>query len=179
MEPAVRISKEFVRAWQIYDDHRTALFNTRYFETKLARIQSGTLYLDIIIAVGTSTTGIAGWALWSRPNLSVLWATLAGVAASLAVVKPILRLDDKLVKLTRTYGEYGRVAAAYNHLVGDIAIRQNVDDDILKRYEELRKAESAIELVPQRSKRLRQNSQSEINREWPISKYWSPPKFGA
>src|ERR1700733_3194558 len=126
-EPAVQVSKAFASAWQIYDDHRTALFNTRYFEIKVSQIQSGALYLDIIVAIGTSTTGIAGWALWSQPALSVLWATLAGGAASLAVVKPILRLDDKLVKLTRIYEKYGGITANYNHLVGDIAIRQSVD----------------------------------------------------
>jgi hypothetical protein len=85
----------FSRAWQIYDEHRTALFHALFFESKVSQIQIGGLYLDIIIAVGTSSTGIAGWALWNEPRFKFAWVALAGVAGTLTIIKPILHLDDK------------------------------------------------------------------------------------
>jgi hypothetical protein len=162
------------RAWQIYDDHRTAVFNSKYFETKVSHVKTGAMYLDILIAVGTSTTGIAGWALWNEPGFKIVWIALAGLAGTLAVVKPVLKLDDKLVLFTRLFSEHGRVAKGFTDLVADIKARQSLDGETFKRFDALRSTTSAIELVPLGPRRLEQKIQNQINEEWPVSRYWSP-----
>jgi hypothetical protein len=167
---------DFYRAWQIYDEHRSALFNSGYFEAKVSRIQSASMFLDIVIAIGTSTTGIAGWALWNEAGFKVIWIVVAGVAGTLAVVKPILNLQEQLVRVTKLFGQYGQLARGYSDLVGDMGAQQRIDADVVNRFNELRKTATTIELVPQGPRRLLLKVQNDVNREWPITRYWSPPK---
>lgn len=171
-----RKSKTFNTAWRIYDDQRTALYNCKFFEAKIEKYQFGAMWLDIVIAIGTSTTGVAGWALWSQPTFSAIWVVIAGSAATLAVIKPILQLDGKLVKFTKLYGEYGRLSTEYINLVSDIGESQSITKDFVKRHAELRKAAGNIEMVPQTPKTLKQQVEKEVNEEWPITRYWSPTR---
>lgn len=174
----VLISRQFAQAWQIYDEHRDSLFNCMWFETKLTSLQRTVLTLEVLIVIGTSTTGIAGWAFWNQPGFANAWAALAGIAVTTSLLKPIFKLDDRLTQLAKLYAKYARISNDYKHLVRDVASRQNIDDEILVRHKLLRSSTDEIEAVPQRSERLRERVREAINREWPIDKYWSPGRQG-
>jgi hypothetical protein len=132
VQPAV-VSKQCALAWQIYDEHRDSLFNCMFFETKLTSLQHKALLLEILIVIGTSTTGVAGWTLWSQPGYANIWAVLAGVAVTTSLLKPIFKLDDRLTLLTKLYTRYARISNECRNLVRDIAARQDIDSEILDR----------------------------------------------
>jgi hypothetical protein len=166
----------FDYVWQIYDEYRTELFHSLFFETKVARFKRNILGLDIVVAVGTSTSGIAGVQLWHNPKYASIWAGFAAVAATLAILKPILRWDAELALVSKLFTEHCRLADAYDKLVKDVAVRRGADEDIDQRRERLIVSYHNIDRVPQTPQRLVRDIQDTINKEYPVTSFWSPPK---
>jgi hypothetical protein len=84
----------------IYDDYRKAFMNRLYYEGRVERLKDINLYYEIVLAVGTSGT-IAAWYVWETPLGKRAWLIFAGVVAVLSILKPILKLTEKIEKLTK------------------------------------------------------------------------------
>src|SRR4051794_38123475 len=74
----------------IYTLYRESLINARYYGCKLHRAQTLNMWFEIVLAVGATGSGVAGWSLWNEGSGKIAWAALAGVASVLAVVKPLI-----------------------------------------------------------------------------------------
>ena len=166
----------FARVWNIYDDYRTSLFNEKYFEKELSRLQTWSMRIDILTAAGTSTTGIAGWSLWSSPEFAWIWACFAGAAITLSAVRPVLKWDEKIVSASKKFNAYSKTSYAYQALVRDIAFHRQLIDGMIARHEEISRAFQQIEKVPQGPPNLLSAIQREVNEQYPVQKFWSPPK---
>jgi hypothetical protein len=167
-----------VRIWQIYDDQRLCRLYEKYFERKTSGLQWRILILEIFIIIGTSTTGVAGWAFWNKEALAPAWAIIAGVAITLSTIKPILNLDKLLIRYNGLFLEYGKAFTRYTRIVNDISFHQGLTDDIENRYESLTKETDEIVRVPIGHKLL-ERLKPEVNSDLPYDKYWSPPQDGA
>jgi hypothetical protein len=167
-------SPTFARVWQIYDDHRTCLLHKKYFEAKVTTLQNKILYLDIFCIVGTSTTGVAGWALWSQPGFAIMWAIIAGGAATATGIKPVLKWDDKALKCNERFTEYSALFRKYNTLVRDIAAADGLTKSLEERFTELDRESSEIPQIPMDDKKLVAALELEVNKEFPVESYWSP-----
>lgn len=165
---------ETARLQQIYDEQRLCLLYKQYFERKTSSLQLRLLVLDVAIVIGTSTTGIAGWTLWSQPVFAPTWAILAGVAVTLALIKPILRLDENLLQYNKLFTIYSRQFRKYSKIVNDIAYRVSLTNSIQERYNRLSKDGDDIDEVPM-DKKLLARLVHHVNKELPVDQYWWPP----
>jgi hypothetical protein len=165
----------FSRVWDIYDDYKTSLFNERYFERKLSKLQSWSLRFDILTAVGTSTTGIAGWALWSQPQFQPIWAAIAGVAVTMSIVKPILKWNDQMIGYSKQFNAHSKISGEYKGLITDIGYRHELTEAMIRRHEEIIKSTEQIERLPQGPPRVLKLIQGEVNEKIPFDRLWSPP----
>jgi hypothetical protein len=105
----------------IYDEYRDALLNRSYYGYRVNRY---TLYIklfDILIAVGTSGSGIAGLALWKQEYGQIIWGFISGLSIILAVIKPILDFPSKLKDYSELYTEYSIVYRKFRSIVEDVA----------------------------------------------------------
>ena len=50
----------------------------------------------LLVALTTSGSAVAGWALWSQPGLRPIWAVLAGSAGVLSIVHAVLAVSSTL-----------------------------------------------------------------------------------
>lgn len=89
----------------IYDDYRKAFMNRLYYECRVQRLQKINLYYEIVLAVGTSGT-IAAWYLWETPLGKRAWPIFAGGVAILSIIKPILKLPERIEKLSKLQISY-------------------------------------------------------------------------
>src|SRR5262245_21201645 len=88
----------------IYDQYRTSLFNVKYFGHVLSQAQKINLLSEILVAIGATTGGaIAGWSIWKQELAAPVWAVIAGAAAVIATIKPIIRLPEKVERFSKLY----------------------------------------------------------------------------
>ena len=165
--------------WDVYDEFRTARLNVRYYETRLKRHKALNTWMDILIAISASSN-VAGL-LWLQDYFIGMWTfqILAAITAILAVVKPFLKLPDKIRLITQ-------VLTGYKILDNDlqmlsIFIRQNqqYDDDLKQKFSEalqrrtsLAQKEGSLGL----NKKLRRQCQEDVKKELPADHFFVPTK---
>jgi hypothetical protein len=63
------------------------------------------LYYEITLAVGTSGT-IAAWYIWQTPIGKTAWPIFAGVVALMSIIKPFLKLPEKIEDFSKLHTGY-------------------------------------------------------------------------
>lgn len=84
----------------IYSDYRKAVMNHLYYQCRVEYLKKINLYYEIVLAVGASGT-IAAWYVWQTPLGKAAWPIFAAVVAVLSILKPILKLPEKIEKLSK------------------------------------------------------------------------------
>lgn len=92
-----------VQMAEIYTLMCRSALNRDYYGVMLARNQRLSTWLDILIAIGTTGSGISALTIWNTQNGKLLWATLSAVSAALALAKPIIQLNKKVERLSRLF----------------------------------------------------------------------------
>jgi hypothetical protein len=78
----------------IYDTYRRSAMNEKYYANRLTHLTNWNRYIEIVLAVGTSTA-IAAWAIWTLNSWAkVFWAGFSGVITLLAITKPFLKMPE-------------------------------------------------------------------------------------
>ena len=76
---------------RIYDLYRSCILNELSYGHRLNLFTRSGLWLDVIIIIGSGTSGVAGWIIWTKyPALAALWAVIAAASTLLAALKPVL-----------------------------------------------------------------------------------------
>jgi hypothetical protein len=162
----------------VWDDVRTARMNELYYGKKIARWSPWNVGSEILIAL-TSSGSIAGWALWKNDQLSWIWAVLAGIAAVVAVIRPVVGLDRIVRAAAQQQQRYRSVLNSLESLVIDIQKAGEVTDEHNRRYQKARDILNeafAADDASANSDRLKW-SQEQVNKEMPPESLWLP-KFG-
>ena len=62
-----RANRQALRAslQQIYDLYRTSLLNVKYYGYKLTIANRTSVAAEIVVVVGSATSGVSGWAVWT------------------------------------------------------------------------------------------------------------------
>jgi hypothetical protein len=82
---------------------RSAL-NKEYYGTLLHKTQRLNDLWEILIAIGTTGSGISALTIWTyQPYGPWVWGALTSASALLAVAKPIIQLNKRIERLTRLY----------------------------------------------------------------------------
>jgi hypothetical protein len=161
----------------IYDAYRDAALNRLYYGIKLARYRQLNFWVEIAIAIGaTGSGGIAGFAVWGTIPGSYVWLVISGLAAVLALVKPVLQLGGRIENYTKLYAGYTNVFLELKEVVEDIAVAHAISERTRERYVGSRQLlrELAPLADPDRTQRLITKLQDQVNREIPPENLWVP-----
>jgi hypothetical protein len=89
---------------EIYNMLCRSALNKEYCGTLLHKTQRLNDLWEILIAIGTTGSGVSGLAAWKyQPYGPWVWGALTSAAALLAVAKPIIQLNKRIERLTRLY----------------------------------------------------------------------------
>jgi len=92
--------------WEVYDLHRTARLNVLYYEKKLARYELANTTLDVLVAVLAPSSAAAGFFFFKNDHGKEIWATLCAISSTIAIVKPFLRLAEKIKTIEKSLTAY-------------------------------------------------------------------------
>jgi hypothetical protein len=161
----------------IYDAYRDAALYRLYYGLKLARYRQLNFWVEIAIAISaTGSGGIAGLAVWGTIAGSYAWLVISGLAAVLALIKPVLQLGGRIENYTKLYAGYTNIFLELKDTVEDIAVEHGISDKTREGYVGSRQLlrELAPLADPSRSQRLMKKLHDHINREIPPESLWVP-----
>lgn len=92
--------------WEVYDLFRTARLNVHYYEKKLTSYEFANTMFDILIAVFTPTSAVAGFFFFKDDTGKEVLGILCTVASLLAIVKPFLKLPEKIKQIESSLTTY-------------------------------------------------------------------------
>ena len=101
------------------DAYRRSRMIALYYGCQLARAQRLTLWLDVSVAIGTSST-VATLGVWRSDTGHTFLSTVAGLATLVTVVRPILALSERVARYSKLWAEYNTVSAALERIVRDV-----------------------------------------------------------
>jgi hypothetical protein len=116
-------AKAFLKV--LYDTYRTERMNSLYYGGRLAKSRRQNQVLELAIAIGTSTT-VPGWIVWKEGPGAIAWASISGLAALLAIAKPILNYGAKIERYQKLFGAHCGLYLDLKNVVQDIRISQSV-----------------------------------------------------
>jgi hypothetical protein len=131
--------------------------------------------LEISLAVGTSGT-IGAWAFWKTGYGQYAWTAVAGLAAILAVLKPILALPKPIERYTKLFAGYSDLYYDLEQISNEVKITGALSRDTLKSYnralDRFRKLSIDDDAKP--DEKLRRKCFEEVLRAIPASMLWMP-----
>jgi hypothetical protein len=160
---------------RIYDRYRTSLLNVKYYGHKLVWAQRVNLWMELVIAI-SACSGVSGWAIWGQEAGHQVWSFIAGSAAILAAIKPIVPLTKNISRYSKLYGSYNSSFLALKDLVERISVEQGLSADIQGEFERISKQhrELAMDDDPNPSQRLVTKFMREVETQIPVEQLWCP-----
>src|SRR2546429_8083570 len=117
---------------EIYDAYRTASMNHKYYANRLASFSKWNSLYEVTLAVGSSTSAVAAWPIWNTQNGKLLWAAFTGVVGLFVVLKPFLRLSQKVEQYSQLYFGYKELYQDLKRLVYTLKIKKTLTKDMEK-----------------------------------------------
>jgi hypothetical protein len=163
------------KATLVYDLHRTALLNQKYYGQRLARYKRWNLVFEITLALSGSGF-LASLALFQGAAESRLWQGLVAVAAILVILKPLLGLAGNIDKYSRLFTVYSELFYELGYISSEIKIAQAYTGEVdrLHRRARARFDSMAREDDPQPSRKFLRRLQQEVNAQLPADRMWVP-----
>lgn len=160
---------------RIYDRYRTSLLNVKYYGYKLIWAQRVNLWMELVIAI-SACGGVSGWAIWGQEAGHQVWSFIAGTAAILAAIKPIVPLTKNISRYSKLYGGYNSNFLALKDLVERISVEQGLSGGIQEEFERISKQhrEMAMDDDPNPSKKLITKFMREVEIQIPTEQLWCP-----
>jgi len=162
--------------WDVYDQYRTARLNVRYYQYGLKRLRRHNFRIELVLAISVSS-GVAGLWFWETAVGGIVWKIFLTLAAFTAVVKPLLKLSDRIQ-------EQSVILAAWRELDDEleklsILVRQcgKYDSELQNRFLSLMEKRSHIvksETDEAIDEKLRQKCYEQVNLELPYDEFFVP-----
>jgi len=108
-------SPQVDRRTALWDSMLDAEMNSCYWDLVSARYTSWDLWIKITIAVTASGT-VAGWSIWAQNPGAVVWKTLSGTAALVALFHPYLCSSERLKRSSELVATWKEVFIDYELL---------------------------------------------------------------
>jgi hypothetical protein len=164
------------RVYMIYDTTKTALLNKLYYGHRLNQYRRYNFWMEMLIAVGATGSGIAGFAVWQTTYGQSAWAVLSALSIISATLKPSLKFTEKVESYAKLYGEYTGAYIKMSVHLQDIQLERAVTDERLKAFGDLRVQAAELEPLgdPVRNVGLIQRLEGEVNKVIPIERLWVP-----
>jgi hypothetical protein len=160
---------------RVYDSFRTALFNRKYYACRLQRHRQANMWLECVLAIGTSGT-VAGLSIWHGGVGKVVWAVFGGLVALTSVLKPVVGLPKSIERFSKLWTGHSRIYYDLEQVVSDIRAERQVTPQMLAALSDARNRhrELALDDDIKPVERLRRKYYAEVNNEIPASSLWYP-----
>jgi len=165
--------------WDVYDDYRSAMMNVKIQECCIQRLRRQNYLIEIPLAILASST-VAGLWFWSGAVGGEAWKYLGVLAALLAVVKPIMKIPDKIQDRGEMLVSLSVIENELEKLVKRISHDKKYEDTLFKRYNRIldmkgeHKKKYQTAKYQQVSKRLKRKCVQEVEQLYPGTKFFVP-----
>jgi hypothetical protein len=159
----------------IYDTYRTALLNKLYYGAKLERYQKINMWLEILIAIGATTSGVAGFQLWKiQPYGPIAWGAYALLVAVLATAKPFLQLSKAIERYSKLHTGHLYNSLALYKLIAKIRSEQALTREVIGQFELAlqQHVEFSRDDDPVVDRKLQERCEAKVRMEVPQSSLW-------
>lgn len=174
---ATAIQNNYERMIQIYNWYRTARLNVLYYEESLKRWGRAVRTHDALIALSGTSSPIAFWQRSNEPLLHQIWFYLTLFAAGSAVLKPVLRWENKLTLFAELHTHYCDLYMDLKCLIEDVAFAQDLNTKSNSVFEQCRNRFKEIsKKEPPENKRRIRRLEEQVKKEININDYWFPPE---
>jgi hypothetical protein len=159
----------------IHREFRTALLNKKYYACRLHWYRTVNRYFEILIAVGTTGTGVAGFAIWKSGAGIVAWGIISGASIVLSTLKPIIDLPKQIERYSKLSGAYSKIFESFR------VMEQEFDEggltaEHIEKFKQLRN--QLVDLATDDDQKvdvsLVKRLEDEVNREIPVTSLWMP-----
>ena len=162
---------------RIYDLYRTCILNELYYGHRLKLFSRMGFWLEIIILIGSSASGVSGWIIWTKySQLGFVWAFIAAVSVLLAALKPAFKTDAHLKRYSTLFSAYRQLALSMQMAVEEITehggVRPGTEREIDRIRERCRNLSVDDDPIP--SSNLITALQDEVNKRVPPSSFFYP-----
>jgi hypothetical protein len=162
---------------RIYNLYRTCVLNELYYGCRLDSSTRTGFWFEVIIVVGSGTSGVAGWIIWTKyPAMSVLWGVIAAASTLLAALKPVMQNDGKMRRYSTLHSAYRQLAITMKEIVDEIAEVNGISPDMEREIGRMRTRYRALSSDddPRPSRKLVERLQAEVNQQVPTSSFFYP-----
>ena len=171
------VQNKYERMIHIYNLYRTARLNVLYYEESVKFWARIVLIYDIGIAITGGSSPLAFWKHSARPIAQQGWFYLTIGAATLALLKPILRFEHRLRTSAELHTHYCDLYLDLKCLIEDASAGNDLTQKVNSVFEHCRDRYKALEMnePPARRRkivRLEERVKKEIN----INECWFPPE---
>ncbi len=165
--------------WDVYDDYRSAMMNVRIQKCCIQWLRRQNYLVEIPLAIVASST-VAGLWFWKGAAGGEAWKYLSVLAAFLAVLKPIMRIPDKIQERGEILANLSVIENELERLVKQIAHGKKYDDALFNRYNKIldlkgeHKKKYETGKYQQASKRIKGKCAQEVEQLHPGAKFFVP-----
>jgi hypothetical protein len=163
--------------WQVYDQLRTARLNVKYYTRRIATLKSREFWLDLVLAIAAPSSAVAGLWFWSHPIGQGAWKALAVIAAVVAVVKPLLKIGDKVQAMEEAVSAYKALDHDLYCLTLDIDRERAYSPQSQQRFKEALVRKGVLvgrKLEESESMTLKRKCEQEVLTELPGESFFVP-----
>ena len=164
--------------WDVYDAIRTARLNAKYYGCRVSALERENFWIELTLAATATGSAIAGFAFWSTTAGKPIWQGLMIVSAILAIVKPLLKLTDRIQKLEQLIGVYRNIEYELKAIEIGIKQRRTFDSELQSQFAEALKQMKEAAANPaggfRTDDRLRKRCQEEVAYELPSDHFFVP-----
>lgn len=170
------LNPDRARLQDIYTDYRNARLSRDYYACRLTSYRRWNLLYEIILALGASGSVAAGWYIWQTSYGQPVWAVVSGLAAALAIIKPILKLPEQVERYSKLHTGYADLTFDYEQIVREIKKLGGTTPEMDERIDNAsrRMKDLGLKDDPRPSEALLRKCQKAIKKVVPAFNDWLP-----
>lgn len=157
---------------QIWKYSFNTFYDSFFYELLSDRMINKWLLVDtatrVIVAITTSGSAIAGWALWNQEGWRYLWAGLAGMSAVLSIIHATMNVTQRIKEWTENKRSFSSLRIECETQRAEMGIDYTFDIDKHKKLfnDSMKKYGTLYLKIPNDilvSKKLKNRIQEELN----------------
>ena len=118
---------------EVYNDYKTAVWNVLIQQAELDRLKTINNWIEIPLAILASSS-IASLAIWETASGGVAWKVLGIATAVLAVIKPFLKIPEKIEQRGKMLADYCGLEHDLEKIKKLISQQRRYDDKLRRQY---------------------------------------------
>lgn len=153
---------------EIFDKY----YDVSYQELLVDRLVSRWAHIDIffrfLIAATASGSAISGWAVWSNPELKIVWSVISSIAALSSLLYGVIPISQLIKEGTKSHSEFNALRVQFDQMILDFKMDQGGNLD--KHRKELAKLTGSAANLWQKaprfpfiSEKMKIKSQKDLN----------------